>query len=220
VASAAALGTLQAAATAPADSRVRVSSNGSEWRWDGAKFVLANVPTVASLAARDALYVAPVAPQQGDTVFRADKAYQQTYYTAASGVATAGWYAEPGIIFNVTPGTINPVPNAVTDYNATTITLGAGELMVVEVAFMVTAQHNIAMSSYWRVLLGAAVQGTIDFNFTSGDQRVPGYRTVRMILPAATASTIKNQGFASATANAVYYEAGMTIRTIAPVTLA
>jgi hypothetical protein len=173
--------------------------------------------TAGSTSTRDSIFVSP---QLGDVVFRSDKGYSQIYYTATNGVATAGWYAEPGITYTVIPGTINPVPNAVTDYNALTFTLGANELMVVQVDFMAGAQHNIAMTSFWRVLLGAVVQATIDFNFTTGNQNMPGYRQVRIVLPASTASTIKNQAFASAASNAVFNGAGMTIKTISPVTLA
>jgi hypothetical protein len=207
------------AATGMVTNDIALAANapGAWFFYNGTAWEMRGRVNVASAAARDTIFATP---QLGYTVFRTDKGYSQIYYTAANGVATAGWYAEPGITYTVAPGTINPVPNAVTDYNSLSFTLGANELMVVQVDFMCGAQHNTAgMTSFWRVLLGAVVQATIDFNFTTANQNMPGYRQVRIVLPASTTSTIKNQAFASLATNAVFNGAGITIRTISPVTL-
>lgn len=71
--------TLAAIVSASTNSLRTVLSNGSEWRWDGTMHRLFSVPKVANAAARDALYVAPVVPQAGDTVFLTDRGYPQRY---------------------------------------------------------------------------------------------------------------------------------------------
>lgn len=79
---------------------VNVSGTGSTWYSNGTKWLLANVPVVAGSAARDALYTGSVTVNQGDTVFRNDLGYTETYYalynvsTNPGGRPTAGWFRE------------------------------------------------------------------------------------------------------------------------------
>lgn len=104
-----------------------------------------SVPKVASAAARDALF--PV-PALGNRVFRTDKGYEQTYYTATLGVAAAGWYVSPGAILYSAIGSLNPIPVAATDISgsAKTFTLGTGEYAQLTVEFNASFQMNVAMS--------------------------------------------------------------------------
>jgi len=79
---------------------VNVSGTGSMWYSNGTKWILANVPVVASSTARDALYTGSVTPNQGDTVFRNDLGATETYFalynvsTNPGGRPAAGWFRE------------------------------------------------------------------------------------------------------------------------------
>jgi hypothetical protein len=83
---------------------VNVTSNGTQWFSNGTKWLLANVPDVVSSAARDALYTGSVTVNQGDTVFRDDLGYNETYFalynvsTNPGGKTTAGWYPPSGFV--------------------------------------------------------------------------------------------------------------------------
>lgn len=83
---------------------VNVSSNGTQWFSNGTKWLLANLPDVVSSAARDALYTGSVTVNQGDTVFRDDLGYNETYFalynvsTNPGGKTTAGWYPPSGFV--------------------------------------------------------------------------------------------------------------------------
>jgi hypothetical protein len=79
---------------------VNVSSTGTAWYSNGTKWILANVPVVADATARNALYTGSVTVTQGDTVFRNDLGYEETYFalynvsTNPGGRPAAGWFPE------------------------------------------------------------------------------------------------------------------------------
>lgn len=114
------LAALQTAATLPNPSRVTVLSNGSEWYWNGTTFTLDNTPRIASSAARDALYVAPVAVVTGDSVYRTDTLMTQVYDGTRWRYVTPG--NVPVIPASVVNGTIG-TGGAVTFTGITTVSL-------------------------------------------------------------------------------------------------
>lgn len=81
---------------------------------------------VASAAARNALFPAPV---QGNTVFRNDLGFSETYYELYSvsnigGATTAGWYPTNPITYTLPSGAfLNPVPTSTTDVTNSSATI-------------------------------------------------------------------------------------------------
>jgi hypothetical protein len=86
---------------------VTVQDSGAQWFSNGTTWSLHNIPEVANNTARSALYVSPVVPSFGDTVFNISTGMAETYYTLYNvstnpgGASTAGWYAVDAVASTV-----------------------------------------------------------------------------------------------------------------------
>lgn len=162
--------TLAAILAAPSGSVRSVSANGSVWRWTGSVWRLLNVPVVASAAARDALYVAPVAVAQGDSVFRTDLGYAEIYDGSA-------WVrvGKPGLI-QITPTSVSGTgvtvgPTGLVSLSATTnaapaIVSGAFLSQFKQVKILLDLSNATAFGLQFQLRAGATTN-TVSYYRTS-----------------------------------------------------
>lgn len=216
VATAAALGALTLA-TYP-NFTAYVSGNGTTWYNNGAKWELVNTPVVADATARDALYSGLATVSQGDTVFRNDLGYEQTYFavynssTNAGGRASAGWYNNQR---NMGLVPIVPPTVAVSGGSATANSLG----VVSFTAATSISLNNVFSSAYtnYHMILKVpttSATGNLSVKFrTGGVDNATGYYAQYWLMNRVGGTTQTNNG-SSATGGSIVAFTTLTNRFI------
>jgi hypothetical protein len=159
-----------------------------------------SLPIVAGTATRDALYPVPTA---GNTVFRTDLGFSESYYglynasTNPGGATTAGWYPTTPITYTIAPGaTQNPIPTTVADITGTSATFTvpyANLLCEIEYGAHVTINTNIVVTLQLNVN-GSSAATTTGRNPTASNVMDIDLRSWYQTTLSLGSSTVKLRG--------------------------
>lgn len=207
----------------------RVTASMAVYRWAGSVWRLDNVPSVADAAARDALFVAPIVPAQGDTVYTADSGITWQYYalynasTNPGGANPAGWYPVDGTVlaqatrFN-TSTVITTTATAIGSLSA--VGVAPGTPVSVEVHLTASNENSGADRSIWvQIFEDTTARGAERSFFLPYSVGTPVYATpflAAVYTPASGLHTWTVKVRSSANSAVAVLEATLVVRSAVP----